>query len=718
MKNTFKFSYLTPTPDTLANIALCRWNDALKGLPAFIQIYMQSQHFLQGFGFSRALSYKEYLNKKITKDTDLKVYVGGYEINLSELLVDHDLDLVKTSNGASNLVTFFRITFETEETLLNSNFISHDGTSIPVTEQNITITVELCYSDSTNWNFETQKPLSDLRGNTASALFDMENDDNSDGLYGRDCTLWTTPTEKTIYGSKWQCALPISFLMPDNLSVSNIYFDRQSGEFEALYTVPVVKRFFQNIEKAIYDTHLLNCLHDYNKTEEEINEENNEYIVVGGVNLDENTENLYPVAEDNDHIQVDIAEINSDIAEINSRMVTTHSLDSEQIGDEQIILGEKTFNDKFYGKNNAEISNELKLYCSNEKYNLLLKYNGDPDSEQMTEKSGKVEIYTTDSSQVSLNTGEDAEILVIGTQIVSDSNTYTCLSLNRKPEEAIDDTYYWYSPVDYTFNKNIRVVGSATITNIYPKTSNEGEIGKATNRFNNISTKTLDVAYIKNTTSQSTYDNIIMYGNVYASGFKINVFSNYDHVINNNGISSYNNNTFKIGSDNIPIHSIYSTNVKSKTFTSDNITTESITTKNIYTSVSDAVIGTSDLPFSFIHVKDFRGNYISVRETAYINNLDVTNSAKLPHATFNNENGIHVTVPVGGIVFVKSDEIIEKYNIYHTGETFRVTSSETIHLVALNNTSTARSPELGLGEYVCLSEIENGCACLIQKIND
>ena len=344
MKNTFKFSYLTPTPDTLANIALCRWNDALKGLPAFIQIYMQSQHFLQGFGFSRALSYKEYLNKKITKDTDLKVYVGGYEINLSELLVDHDLDLVKISNGASNLVTFFRITFETEETLLDSNFISHDGTSIPVTEQNITITVELCYSDSTNWNFETQKPLSDLRGNTASALFDMENDDNSDGLYGRDCTLWTTPTEKTIYGSKWQCALPISFLMPDNLSVSNIYFDRQSGEFEALYTVPVVKRFFQNIEKAIYDTHLLNCLHDYNKTEEEINEENNEYIVVGGVNLDENTENLYPVAEDNDHIQVDIAEINS-------RMVTTHSINSETTGDDQNILGKKSFKDgiKFYG---------------------------------------------------------------------------------------------------------------------------------------------------------------------------------------------------------------------------------------------------------------------------------------------------------------------------------------------------------------------------------
>lgn len=350
MKNTFKFSYLTPTPDTLANIALCRWNDALKGLPAFIQIYMQSQHFLQGFGFSRALSYKEYLNKKITKDTDLKVYVGGYEINLSELLVDHDLDLVKISNGHSNLVTFFRITFETEETLLDSNFISHDGTSIPVTEQNITITVELCYSDSTNWNFETQKPLSDLRGNTASALFDMENDDNSDGLYGRDCTLWTTPTEKTIYGSKWQCALPISFLMPDNLSVSNIYFDRQSGEFEALYTVPVVKRFFQNIEKAIYDTHLLNCLHDYNKTEEEINEDNNEYIVVGGVNLDENTENLYPVAEDNDHIQVDIAEINSriteisnDITTINSRMVTTHRVGYETTGDDQEIYGKKYF---------------------------------------------------------------------------------------------------------------------------------------------------------------------------------------------------------------------------------------------------------------------------------------------------------------------------------------------------------------------------------------
>ena len=350
MKNTFKFSYLTPTPDTLANIALCRWNDALKGLPAFIQIYMQSQHFLQGFGFSRALSYKEYLNKKITKDTDLKVYVGGYEINLSELLVDHDLDLVKISNGASNLVTFFRITFETEETLLDSNFISHDGTSIPVTEQNIKITVELCYSDSTNWNFETQKPLSDLRGNTASALFDMENDDNSDGLYGRDCTLWTTPTEKTIYGSKWQCALPISFLMPDNLSVSNIYFDRQSGEFEALYTVPVVKRFFQNIEKAIYDTHLLNCLHDYNKTEEEINEDNNEYIVVGGVNLDENTENLYPVAEDNDHIHVDIAKINSriteisnDITTINSRMVTTHRVGYETTGDDQEVYGKKYF---------------------------------------------------------------------------------------------------------------------------------------------------------------------------------------------------------------------------------------------------------------------------------------------------------------------------------------------------------------------------------------
>ncbi len=189
MKNTFKFSYLTPTPDTLANIALCRWNDALKGLPAFIQIYMQSQHFLQGFGFSRALSYKEYLNKKINRNTDLKVYVGGYEINLSELLVDNDLDLVKLVDGHYNLATFFRITFDTEEVLLDSNFISHDGSSIPVTEQNITITVELCYSDDTNWNSETQRPLSNLKGNSASALFDMDIDDNSDGLYGRDCTL-------------------------------------------------------------------------------------------------------------------------------------------------------------------------------------------------------------------------------------------------------------------------------------------------------------------------------------------------------------------------------------------------------------------------------------------------------------------------------------------------------------------------------------------------
>lgn len=708
MKNTFKFSYLTPTPDTLANIALCRWNDALKGLPAFIQIYMQSQHFLQGFGFSRSLSYKEYLNKKITKDTDLKVYVGGYEINLSELLVDHDLDLVKISNGASNLVTFFRITFETEETLLDSNFISHDGTSIPVTEQNITITVELCYSDSTNWNFETQKPLSDLRGNTASALFDMENDDNSDGLYGRDCTLWTTPTEKTIYGSKWQCALPISFLMPDNLSVSNIYFDRQSGEFEALYTVPVVKRFFQNIEKAIYDTHLLNCLHDYNKTEEEINEENNEYIVVGGVNLDENTENLYPVAEDNDHIQVDIAEINS-------RMVTTHSLDSEQIGDEQIILGEKTFNNKIYGKNNAEISNELKLSCNNEKYNLSLKYSGRPDNEKQTAKLGRGEIYTTDSSQVSLNTGEDAEILVIGTQIVSNSNTYTCLSLYRKPDEEIDDTYYWYSPVDYTFNQNIKVAGSATITNIYPKTSNEGEIGKATNRFNSISTNTINVAFIQNTTSQTTYDDIIMYANVYVRGLKINVFSNNNHVINSNGISSYINNEFKIGTDNIPIHSIYSTSIKSKTFTTENITTE-----NIYASVSNATIGTNDSPFSDIYVTYLTGNYIDIKNTAYIKNLDVKNSAKLPHATYNDENGRpQVTVPVGGIVCVDSGDIMNNYDISFAGQTFKVTGNESIRLVPLDNVAmTPQTPILGVGEYVCLSGLRSVCACLIQKIND
>lgn len=473
MKNTFKFSYLTPTPDTLANIALCRWNDALKGLPAFIQIYMQSQHFLQGFGFSRALSYKEYLNKKITKDTDLKVYVGGYEINLSELIEDHDLDLVKISSGAFNLVTFFRITFETEEVLLDSNFISHDGTSIPVTEQNITITVELCYSDSTNWNFETQKPLSDMRGNTASALFDMENDDNSDGLYGRDCTLWTTPTEKTIYGYKWQCALPISFLMPDNLSVSNIYFDRQSGEFEALYTVPVVKRFFQNIEKAIYDTHLLNCLHDYNKTEEEINEENNEYIVVGGVNLDENTENLYPVAEDNDHIQFDIAEINSriteisnDITTINSRMVTTHRVGYKTIGDDQEIYGAKYFeriiadmvsgikfgdnlNDVYFNINAEEMFMTFNAYIS-----------GDDNDIQT--------IYTFRNN--------DTDIIKVDLDKILDNNGVYVTTFNGLVHAD-------------EIHTNVLNIDNGLITlggNLLPKEGNEGSLGSTDNYFNNV----------------------------------------------------------------------------------------------------------------------------------------------------------------------------------------------------------------------------------------
>ena len=658
MKNTFKFSYLTPTPDTLANIALCRWNDALKGLPAFIQIYMQSQHFLQGFGFSRALSYKEYLNKKITKDTDLKVYVGGYEINLSELLVDHDLDLVKISSGALNLVTFFRITFETEEVLLDSNFISHDGTSIPVTEQNITITVELCYSDSTNWNFETQKPLSDLRGNTASALFDMENDDNSDGLYGRDCTLWTTPTEKTIYGYKWQCALPISFLMPDNLSVSNIYFDRQSGEFEALYTVPVVKRFFQNIEKAIYDTHLLNCLHDYNKTEEEIDEENNEYIVVGGVNLDENTENLYPVAEDNDHIQFDIAEINS-------RMVTTHSLDSEQIGDEQIILGKKTFNDKIYGKNNAEISSELKLSCSDEKYNLLLKYRGEPDNKVLTAKYGRGEIYTTDSSQVGANSGEDAEILVIGSQLLSNNSTYTCLSLCKRQHQAMINTYYWYSPVDYTFNQDIKVAGSATITNIYPKTSNVGKIGDTTNRFNSISTKTLHVATIQNTTSQATYDDINIQATVYVTALKINIFSNVDLTLSKYGISLWSGNTFDIGSNSIPINSLY--------------------TKNI----------------------------------------DVSTSAKLPHITYNKEHGsvsASTTIPIGGIVCVRGDSVASlSVSPSYPGQEFTIGTNEYIVIASLDNSSVSHTSQavwkITEGTFVVLSGIKNDCGCLVQRIS-
>ena len=46
-------------------------------------------------------------------------------------------------------------------------------------------------------------------------------------------------------------------------------------------------------------------------TEDEAKQQliDNEYVVVGGVNLDEDTENLYPIGDDNDHIEYIISEI-------------------------------------------------------------------------------------------------------------------------------------------------------------------------------------------------------------------------------------------------------------------------------------------------------------------------------------------------------------------------------------------------------------------------
>lgn len=193
-------------------------------------------------------------------------------------------------------------------------FVSHDGTNVPLSEQNLTI--EWSYQNevksasyipglkqSPYWDKDEECPIYyDDEGNTH--LMTLEN--NIDFMGGRDYTFWSSPVQKTENGYRFECCIPLAFYNELSDSYSNEYYATKQHEGieigQVMYRVPVVKRMRQNIEEAVVNTQLANGLINITKASdgtdgEENDAENDNTVILGGVVVDDFTEGLYPVVD-------------------------------------------------------------------------------------------------------------------------------------------------------------------------------------------------------------------------------------------------------------------------------------------------------------------------------------------------------------------------------------------------------------------------------------
>jgi hypothetical protein len=207
----------------------------------------------------------------------------------------------------NHIFVYFRFLINEKPTL--TPFISHDGTSIPLSKQDLHITYSMFTSAKTSnsyngqfynsayWDKEEENPVYyDADGN--AHLMTLEN--NIDGMGGRDYTIWSSPVQKTENGYQFECCMPLAFYNEATDSYGNEYYATKTHDGievgQVMYRVPVVKRMRQNIEEAIVNTHLTKCLNNLVPATNE-NAEDDETVVLGGVVVDDFTEGLYPVAE-------------------------------------------------------------------------------------------------------------------------------------------------------------------------------------------------------------------------------------------------------------------------------------------------------------------------------------------------------------------------------------------------------------------------------------
>ena len=249
-----------------------------------------------------------YKNFKLKIDSTESDYI------LSKYFHPNGIDLAFDDENSSPIITtgqikkqiliFFRFNLTEKPTI--TPFISHDGTEVPLSKQNVTLRYSK-HQSGQYYNGMYQVPSywdSDLE---CPVYFDSDGiarpmtlESNVDGMGGKDYTFWSSPVQKTDSGYQFECCMPLVFYNEVTNSYGNEYYATKPHDGievgQVMYRIPVVKRMRQNIEEAVVNTHLAKCLNDLIPATDE-NAEDDETVVLGGVVVDDFTEGLYPVAE-------------------------------------------------------------------------------------------------------------------------------------------------------------------------------------------------------------------------------------------------------------------------------------------------------------------------------------------------------------------------------------------------------------------------------------
>lgn len=225
---------------------------------------------------------------------------------IEPIFYDQQSNLIKY-NGleTGHLLVYFRFVFSEEPTI--TPFLSHDGTHVPLSKQEIKIRFSKQLS-----RIEESPEFGDFRSywdddEECPIYYDddgishlMTLDSNTDFMGGKDYTFWTSPVTKTDNGYMFECCMPLAFYNEATHNYGNEFYATKQHENieigQVLYRVPVVKRLRQNIEEAIVNTHIAKCMSDIASANDN-NADDDNTVILGGVVVDDFTQGLYTVAE-------------------------------------------------------------------------------------------------------------------------------------------------------------------------------------------------------------------------------------------------------------------------------------------------------------------------------------------------------------------------------------------------------------------------------------
>ena len=252
-----------------------------------------------------------------SKNFQLRIDFTESDYILSKYFRPNGIDLVFDNETSSpityigenkkQILIYFRFNMTEKPTI--TPFISHDGTEVPLSKQEVSIrwskhtsgqSYNGMYQLPSYWDEDLECPVYfDAEGNAQP----MSLESNMDGMGGKDYSFWSSPVQKTENGYQFECCMPLAFYNEATGSYGNEYYATKAHDGieigQVMYRVPVAKRMRQNIEEAIVNTHLAKCLNDLVPATNE-NAEDDETVVLGGVVVDDFTDGLYTVTEKQD----------------------------------------------------------------------------------------------------------------------------------------------------------------------------------------------------------------------------------------------------------------------------------------------------------------------------------------------------------------------------------------------------------------------------------